>query len=115
MEINPWYVENIEAFSYFKCPECPFLSQVKKYFEDHAVKNHILSTVLFGKVIENLNHDEEMTSEDCESIIIEGNPNLSNQLEINDLYDSFEEDGSDGKNEDRFEGHTGSVNANCFF
>ena len=106
MEINPWNVESIEAFSYFKCPECSFLSQVKKYFEDHAVKNHILSTVLFGKGIENLHHDDELTSEKCESIIIEGTPKLSNQLEINDSYDSFEEDGSDDKNEDRFEDHS---------
>jgi uncharacterized C2H2 Zn-finger protein len=54
MEINPWNVESIDTFSYFKCPECSFLSQVKKYFEDHAVKNHHLSAVLFDKAIENL-------------------------------------------------------------
>ena len=91
MEINPWYVESIEAFFYFKCPECPFLSQVKKYFEDHAVKNHILSTVLFGKGIENLNHDNEMTSEECESEIIEWTPKLSNKVKIYASNDSFED------------------------
>ena len=91
MEINPWYVESIEAFSYFKCPECPFLSQVKKYFEDHAVKNHILSTVLFGKVIENLNHDDETTSEECDSRIIEWTPKLPNKVEIYASNDSFED------------------------
>ena len=73
MEINPWYVESIEAFSYFKCPECPFLSQVKRYFEDHAVKNHILSAVLFGKSIENLNiGGNEMIPLECESMIVKG-------------------------------------------
>ena len=73
MEINPWNVESIEPFSYFKC-----LSQVKKYFEDHAVKNHHLSAVLFDKAIENLNHDDEMTSEECESKIFEWTSKFSN-------------------------------------
>jgi uncharacterized C2H2 Zn-finger protein len=91
MEINPWNVESIDTFSYFKCPECSFLSQVKKYFEDHAVKNHILSTVLFGKGIENLNHDNEMTSEECESEIIEWTPKLSNKVKIYASNDSFED------------------------
>ena len=91
MEINPWYVESIEAFSYFKCPECPFLSQVKKYFEDHAVKNHILSTVLFGKEVENINHDNEMTSEECESKIIEWTPKLSKEVGIYASNNSIED------------------------
>ena len=90
MEINPWNVESIDAFSYFKCPECSFLSQVKKYFEDHALKNHLLSIVLFGKAIENLNTGGEIT-EKCESKNIEWTPKLSNQIKIDDSNDSFED------------------------
>ena len=44
-----------------------------------------------------------MTSEESESIIIEGTPELSNQLEINDSYDSFGEYSTDDKNEDSFD------------
>ena len=93
MEINPWNVESIEAFSYFKCPECSFLSQVKKYFEDHAVKNHLLSTILFGKAIENLNNGgNEMIPLECESMIVKETPKSLNEIGIDDSNDSFVED-----------------------
>ena len=93
MEINPWNVGSIEAFSYFKCPECSFLSQVKKYFEDHAVKNHLLSTILFGKAIENLNNGgNEMIPLECESLIVKETPTPLNEIGIDDLNDCFAND-----------------------
>ena len=45
---NPWEVESIQAFSYFRCPECTFDSKEDTLFQDHAISNHPLSFVLFG-------------------------------------------------------------------
>jgi DNA-directed RNA polymerase subunit RPC12/RpoP len=45
---NPWSVENIQAFSYLNCPECTFKVKEENLFQDHAVKNHSMSSVLFG-------------------------------------------------------------------
>jgi hypothetical protein len=49
MNSNPWNVESIDEFSYFNCPECTFHSKEKTYFQDHATRNHPLSSVLFCK------------------------------------------------------------------
>ena len=46
---NPWQVESIEAFYFLKCPECLFFVQEDSKFHNHAIKNHPLSIVLFGK------------------------------------------------------------------
>ena len=43
MAVNPWLVEDIDAFSFLNCPECNF----KDLFENHAVGNHPLSCMLF--------------------------------------------------------------------
>ena len=47
MDVNPWQVESIEAFYTFLCPECGFNSKEGTFFQDHAIKNHPLSLVLF--------------------------------------------------------------------
>ena len=47
MDVNPWQVESIEAFYSFLCPECGFNSKEGTFFQDHAIKNHPLSLVLF--------------------------------------------------------------------
>ena len=47
MIYNPWQVESIEAFTYLKCPECPFDCKEEVIFQDHALENHPLSIVLF--------------------------------------------------------------------
>ena len=49
MDDNPWLVDSIEAFSCLKCPECTFDTKGKDFFQVHAVENHPLSFVLFGK------------------------------------------------------------------
>ena len=49
MNSNPWNVESVDEFSYFNCPECTFHSKEKTSFEDHATRNHPLSSILFCK------------------------------------------------------------------
>ena len=49
MNSNPWNVGSIDEFSYLNCPECTFHSKEKTSFENHATRNHPLSSVLFGK------------------------------------------------------------------
>jgi len=48
-EDNPWDVESLQAFLCLKCPECGFDTQEKDSFQNHAIENHPLSTVLFVK------------------------------------------------------------------
>ena len=48
MSDNPWLVENVQEFSFLNCPECGFKVKEENLFQDHAVKNHSLSSVLFG-------------------------------------------------------------------
>jgi general transcription factor IIIA len=49
MNSNPWNVGSIDEFSYFNCPECTFHAKEDKNFQDHAMRNHPLSSVLFSK------------------------------------------------------------------
>ena len=44
---NPWIVENIEAFSFYCCPECDFKSKNQDYFKRHAMESHNKSKVFF--------------------------------------------------------------------
>ena len=56
---NPWQVESIEAFYVFKCPECNFDAKEEIMFQNHAVENHPLSGLLFGKAeVETVNPEE---------------------------------------------------------
>ena len=55
---NPWQVESIQAFSIFQCPECRFDSKEEEIFQDHAIENHPLSFVLFGKEFKKEQFDE---------------------------------------------------------
>ena len=47
---NPWQVDSIQDFSCLKCPECGYNTKQETFFQDHAVENHPLSFVLFGKM-----------------------------------------------------------------
>ena len=51
LDENPWKVESIQDFSCLKCPECAFFTKKENYFENHAIKNHPLSAVLFDEKI----------------------------------------------------------------
>ena len=57
MTNNPWQVNSINAFSFLKCPECSFDTKEELIFQDHALGNHPLSYVLFGKTCQ---EDEEI-------------------------------------------------------
>ena len=46
---NPWNVESIQDFSCLKCPECAFFTKEENYFENHAIKKHLLSAVFFDE------------------------------------------------------------------
>ena len=56
---NPWVVENIEAFSFYCCPECDFQSKDKDHFKRHAMESHKKSKVFFlkTKAENNTNND----------------------------------------------------------
>jgi hypothetical protein len=43
MEINPWQVDSLEAFTCLKCPECTYFSKEESTFKNHATENHPLS------------------------------------------------------------------------
>ena len=47
MTLNPWHVENLQAFSYFCCPECVYRSKEDISFQDHALQNHPQSFAFF--------------------------------------------------------------------
>ena len=55
---NPWQVDSIQAFSFLKCPECIFDTKEEELFQDHAIENHPLSFVLFGKELKQEQFDE---------------------------------------------------------
>ena len=90
MTDNPWNVESMHSFYYLKCPECIFDTQEEYTFRDHAIENHPLSFVLFGK-----QSDEE------------------EEFEYNDPITSYDhEEMYDIKN---FETEEGEVNSNNLF
>ncbi len=54
-ENNPWSVEDVSVFLKYCCPECDYSNETLKIFTDHALSNHIKSTVLFQS--ENIDED----------------------------------------------------------
>ena len=52
MGANPWHVESIQDFSFLNCPECTFKSKHEDFFQEHAVKSHPQSRVLFDENFE---------------------------------------------------------------
>ena len=48
-ETNPSLVENISVFLKYCCPECDFNDAKLEIFTNHALENHSLSSLLFGK------------------------------------------------------------------
>ena len=47
---NPWQVDSMEAFACLQCPECDFACKEENIFQDHALGNHPLSYILFGRI-----------------------------------------------------------------
>ena len=74
---NPWQVESIEAFYFLKCPECTFYAKDDTAFHLHAVENHQLSFVFFGKPEVKILTPEEILDLPEKSCEIEDNETLS--------------------------------------
>ena len=55
---NPWVVDSVDAFLFWKCPECTFDTNIEDNFETHAVENHPLSFVLFRKTLNNIKEEK---------------------------------------------------------
>jgi hypothetical protein len=85
---NPWQVVSIEAFYCLKCPECMYFTTDDNGFHNHAVENHPLSGVLFGKP-----KDETIDPEVILNFLVK------NEL----LEDSFENESSQTLSEKTFE------------
>ena len=76
-ENNPWNVVSLQAFLCLKCPECVFDTKEKDSFENHAIENHPLSIVLFGKTLKEENKfDKEFDL---------GDPLLADKIDSEDL------------------------------
>ena len=58
IENNPWDVESLQAFLCLKCPQCVFDTKEKDSFQNHAIENHPLSIVLFGRTLKEEKHFE---------------------------------------------------------
>ena len=61
MDINPWQVKSIQEFSFLKCPECTFDSKDEDTFQDHAIENHPLAFILFGKPLKEECYEDPIT------------------------------------------------------
>ena len=84
MDDNPWLVDSIHSFSVFKCPECIFDSKEEDNFQDHAIQNHPLSFVFFGKP------GVEISTEEKSTDLPEKIEVLENSFEVEDNESSFE-------------------------
>ena len=58
VSINPWNVESIETFWCLKCPECLYYTTEENDFQNHAIGNHPLSSVLFQEPFEGSVHED---------------------------------------------------------
>ena len=90
MDYNPWNVDSIQEFYFLNCPECPFLAKDESYFQDHALKKHPLSFVLFGKFSDNEDFDNNTNLED-EDVKPMVDDNLNNEHDKDDSKPNPEE------------------------
>ena len=70
---NPWQVENMDAFSFWCCPECVYKSQDRDLFKEHAVDHHPKSSTLF-EVKEVITKKPRTTIEDIPIVIAQDGP-----------------------------------------
>ena len=76
MSVNPWLVENLQAFSFLNCPECVFKTKTEDIFKTHAVSNHPLSCMLFEKSSKAIIKEEPMSELELEQIAEESDKTL---------------------------------------
>ena len=67
MSVNPWLVENIQAFSSLNCPECVFKTRIS---------NHPLSCVLFKTPTKTIIKEEAMSEYKLEQLAEGGHKTL---------------------------------------
>ena len=60
---NPWVVENIEAFSFYCCPECDFKSKQEVSFKRHALECHNKAKSFF--IMSNVPKSNKNAKNDC--------------------------------------------------
>ena len=60
MNLNPWLVDNIEAFSFYCCPECVFRSKEESFFQAHALQNHLQATSFFHGNLDDLDIEADI-------------------------------------------------------
>ena len=105
-ETNPLLVENISVFLEYCCPECDFNDPKLEIFTNHALENHSLSSLLFGKsmkkscvpsiskeVLDSVNKDQDI--ENCFNEVVSLDTTLENEelLEANPLSKKQEIEG----------------------
>ena len=73
--MNPWNVDDLNAFCFLNCPECLFKSKEEEQFAAHAIESHPQSQVFF-KIATDINLTEQniaidsITNEPSETLII---------------------------------------------
>ena len=89
--VNPWEVDSVQAFLCLKCPECEFDAKQKDMFREHALENHPLSFVLFGKTCK----DEDLNSSFLADIFDPGDIPIKEELpDSNSINSNFTGDHS---------------------
>ena len=65
MDGNPWSVHDVSVFLKYCCPECDYHNGNLKIFSDHALENHVRSSILFkgtkngNQIVSNNKHEIE--------------------------------------------------------
>jgi len=98
MNLNPWLVENIEAFSFYCCPECVFRSKEESFFQSHALQNHPQSTAFFhGTDHEKLEIEAEIEfdikQEEDDNILVKPDQDPENYSIIKEEEDINDDEG----------------------
>ena len=83
---NPWVVENIEAFSFYCCPECDFKSKHGDSFKRHALESHNKSKSFF--IIPNDKKYENNINSQCMDVETESEYQDKNKDGIKDFVES---------------------------
>ena len=81
-KVNPWEVDNIDAFCYFCCPECVYRSKEEFSFQAHALQNHPKSETFFQSF-----HDYDFDDMKVEVKLEPGTEGLDDGLDDEDLPD----------------------------
>ena len=85
---NPWNVSSIHEFWSLKCPECVFDSKEEDIFQDHALRNHPLSFLIFGKTLNDVK--EEYVDPFFETVEYHDNQDqISIKKELSSEFSSF--------------------------